>query len=119
MRQRDAKRRPAWEPTDVQDQPGRRSAPNSNSGVSASSDLAVGDSVRCERATPARGTWRRYSGRTGIVVAINARDGEYGVSFTDDAGHVDAWFLLTELAVIGGAHPAGRRLAGAEAEVTS
>jgi hypothetical protein len=33
----DAKRRPAWEPTDVQEPPGRRSATNSNTELSQSS----------------------------------------------------------------------------------
>jgi hypothetical protein len=86
--------------------------------------FAAGCSVRCERAEPARGTWSRYASREGIVVTVNRQrfaNGapdyvELGVSFTSDAGHVDAWFLPDELFGISGAQPPGGRQARATVE---
>lgn len=53
-----------------------------------------GDKVRCEREAPAKGTWKHWEGRVGIVRATN--DGEVGVSFTTSE-RTEAWFLPTEL----------------------
>ena len=50
-RRLDAKRRPAWEPTDVQDPPGRRSATKSNTDLSQSSDVA-NEATRLARTRP-------------------------------------------------------------------
>ena len=33
--------------------------------------LVCGAQVTCRRQAPARGTWKRYDGRSGIVAAIN------------------------------------------------
>jgi hypothetical protein len=51
--------------------------------------------VRCERARPAAGTWRRYVGRSGTVVSLNTGDNEVGVQLGD--GHQLVWFTPDEL----------------------
>ena len=65
--------------------------------------ITVGDSVRCERSVPSKGTWPRYAGRTGKVVRVvewlrHADEkvwvGEIGVEL-DSAGPF--WFKPTEL----------------------
>ena len=62
--------------------------------------MKVGAWVRCERSTPPRGTWSRYSGRVGRVVQINRADGEYGVKFTASGDEVTTWFVADELVAI-------------------
>ncbi len=60
----------------------------------------IGTRVRCQRDAPAQGTWSRYAGRVGVVVAINATDREIGVRFT--RAHATAtWFAPSEVVPIG------------------
>ena len=61
--------------------------------------MIVGSWVRCERSTPARGTWSRYATRVGRVVVVNRVDGEYGVRFTAETRTV-TWFVADELVVV-------------------
>jgi len=77
--------------------------------------VRVGDRVRCNRAQPPRGTWPRFAGRVGRVAAIHREvldrgrvRLELGVSWSlNDARHgeVDAWFLPSELVVVGHSPP--------------
>lgn len=90
--------------------------------VAGATTLRPGARVRCERTPPARGTWLRYAGRTGTVVSVNRQrsvgspdHAELGVSFTDDRGHVDAWFVLTEVVTVDGAQATSTRLLDANA----
>jgi hypothetical protein len=55
--------------------------------------------VRCERSTPARGTWRRYAGKVGRIVALNRTCNEIGVAF-GIGDNVAAWFRPDELTVV-------------------
>jgi hypothetical protein len=75
---------------------------------SESTDLKVGDHVRCNRAEPPSGSWSRWEGREGYVTAVNRQtfpDGttyvELGVSFLPSAATgkrgSDAWFRADEL----------------------
>jgi hypothetical protein len=65
----------------------------------------VGDRVvveRDERVYPSRGTWPRFRGREGVVVALNRPDGEIGVSWETGRRPVrdrraDSWFRPWEL----------------------
>lgn len=71
--------------------------------------IQKGDRVRAEREAPARGTWRRYAGKTGEVVQVirgqRSSDGdtvvvnELQVSF--DKTSLVAWFRPDELVLIG------------------
>lgn len=62
--------------------------------------MNVGDWVRCERESPAKGTWARYDGRVGRIVTINADfTTEYGVRFTAGGNERTAWFMAHELVV--------------------
>jgi hypothetical protein len=66
--------------------------------------IAMGDRVRCERATPPKGSWPRFAGREGSVVRVegwlcHAGEkvwvGEIGVELDGSAGTL--WFQPTEL----------------------
>lgn len=62
-----------------------------------------GDRVRVERDErrwPSKGTWPKYRGREGTVVAISRSDGEYGVSFNRSHDNI-TWFALHELVAAG------------------
>lgn len=61
------------------------------------SDFAGGHWVRIERAEPARGTWSRYAGRHGRIVAVNSVDAEFGVVFTASGGERPTWFRRNEI----------------------
>ena len=72
---------------------------------SQGSSLRVGDTVRCERAEPAKGTWSRYAGREGTVIALNRErfpNGttyvEVGVSFS--RSHAATWFRADEVVLV-------------------
>lgn len=76
---------------------------------SESTDLEIGDRVRCERAAPSRGSWRLYNGREGWVSAIKRqrfRNGgtyvEIGVDFVNAPSSnrnpsAGSWFRADEL----------------------
>lgn len=74
--------------------------------------LAVGDLVRADRETPARGTWRRYAGRIGRIVVLN-HQGEIGVGWEinrlamGNSSLIDTWFLPSELVRVGQEAPGG------------
>ncbi len=51
--------------------------------------VRIGDPVVMQREAPARGTWRRYDGRRGVVVALNRSEGEAQIR-VDGAG--EGWF---------------------------
>ena len=120
--QPDAKLSPAWQPTTVQNQPGKLIAAHDTPRVPQSA--AVGDRVRCERPAPPRGSWSRFAGRTGTVITINVARSvngspdviEIGVDLDSD-GRADAWFHPDELAVIGTPHATSGRLVDANGEV--
>lgn len=71
--------------------------------------LPVGTKVVIEKSDCARGTWPRYHGRKGFIIAVNKEtfiDGsvyvEYGVAFTDEVRfnknwRTDAWFKPSEI----------------------
>ncbi len=59
----------------------------------------IGDWVRCERAEPAKGTWRRYAGTVGRVVSYNRQAREWGVRFTASHNDPVTWFRKSELVV--------------------
>lgn len=80
---------------------------DTNTSANATTSLVVGTRVRCERTAPARGSWKRYAGRTGVVVSVNVSRSvnpawpdvvEYGVSF-DNTHNISAWFLPHELVI--------------------
>jgi hypothetical protein len=70
--------------------------------ATASTGFFLQQEVRCARAAPAAGTWRRYAGKKGTVVGFTIdRAGpepyvEVGVTFSS-GGYPDAWFLPSEL----------------------
>jgi len=58
-----------------------------------------GQKVRCERQTPAKGNWKRYDGRKGVV-KIGLHDGEVGVWLGDydpNGNQKVVWFHPDEL----------------------
>ncbi|AIK67768.1 hypothetical protein PBI_EQUEMIOH13_53 [Mycobacterium phage Equemioh13] len=62
-----------------------------------------GDKVTVERDEtkyPAKGTWKQFRGKTGVITAVirGVGDTEYGVSFSKDM-HSDAYFKRYELTV--------------------
>jgi len=89
-----------------------------------SATFAVGDRVRCERATPGRGSWSRFAGREGAVVSVNVARSvngspdvvEVGVDLDSD-GRADASFRTDELVVIGTPQATSVRLLAANGEV--
>jgi len=100
--------------THTQDPRAKRTTPKGSGPV-----FAVGDMVRAERATSARGSWSRYAGRVGTIVSINisrsVRDDapdvtEYGVDLTGVGNNVTAFFRPDELAAVDYAEPADGRL---------
>ena len=63
--------------------------------------------VGIRREQPAKGTWRRYDGRRGKIVAVNRAAADYvevGVDFDGD-GKASAWFLPSEVTVLGPGRP--------------
>lgn len=96
----DAKVSPAWQPTTVQES--LESLPRDTLSVDQVADATtphVGDRVRCQRATPARGSWSRFAGRVGTVVTVNRRDNEIGVDLGRGPGRL-IWFKPAELFVV-------------------
>lgn len=71
--------------------------------------LPVGSRIEISRSAPAIGTWPRYQGRRGFIVAVNKEmfpDGsqyvEYGVHFIAGGDfsknwRADAWFKPSEI----------------------
>jgi hypothetical protein len=71
--------------------------------TSPANELSLGALVRCERAHPSRGTWNRYAGRTGRVVAYVAPIDEYAIAF-GSSNDVSAWFKPNELTEVSDVH---------------
>lgn len=60
---------------------------------------------RDEKLYPSKGSWPRYRGRLGTIVAINKRDKEYGVSWSTNVTNIRkentaSWFLAHELRAV-------------------
>lgn len=50
----------------------------------------IGDEVKCQRDKPSKGTWKKFDGKKGTVVAV---DDEIGVTI----GNGVVWFKPNEL----------------------
>ncbi|KRD08622.1 hypothetical protein ASE48_08655 [Mycobacterium sp. Root265] len=50
---------------------------------------------RDEKKYPARGTWKQFRGKKGVITCINTD--EFGVSFAPGGGNTDAYFKGYEL----------------------
>lgn len=57
----------------------------------------IGDWVRIERDDPAKGTWSRYEGRTGLIVTKGQASQEWGVVFAEAAHGHPVYFLASEM----------------------
>ena len=121
----DAKRSPAGNRRPLKDQPSPQEPPGSvDQPVASATRFRPGDVVHCERATPARGSWKRYAGRTGTLITINVARSvngspdvvEIGVDLDSD-GRADAWFHPDELVILDTPHATSGRLADVNGEV--
>lgn len=56
--------------------------------------MKIGDRVKCQREKPTRGTWKKFDGQKGTVVAV-AED-EIGVTI----GNGVVWFKPNELVLV-------------------
>jgi len=85
--------------------------------------IEIGQKVRCEREAPAKGSWRKFDGKVGVVGAVVATItesgrtvwiGEVGVDLGDRVGLV--WFRPDELvlrtSVTGSERPLSAALTG-------